>query len=128
MLYPKQHTIIAARAAGIMPLGIIGTVADYSDKEAMTKIITNSRRFGFDGASCIHPSIVPILNAGFRPSEEEVASAKRVVQGFEAALAEGRASIEVDGKMIDYPVVERAEKLLARERAILEREARTGKA
>lgn len=127
MLYPKQHTIIAARAAGIMPLGIIGTVADYSDKEAMRKIITNSRRFGFDGASCIHPSIVPILNEGFRPSEEEVASAKRVVQGFEAALAEGRASIEVDGKMIDYPVVERAEKLLARERAILEREARMGK-
>jgi citrate lyase subunit beta/citryl-CoA lyase len=127
MLYPKQHTIIAARAAGIMPLGIIGTVADYSDKEAMRKIIVNSRRFGFDGASCIHPSIVPILNEGFRATEAEVASAKRVVQGFEAALAEGRASIEVDGKMIDYPVVERAEKLLARERAILEREARMGK-
>jgi citrate lyase subunit beta/citryl-CoA lyase len=128
MLYPKQQTIIAARAAGIMPLGIIGTVADYSDKDAMTKIIVNSRRFGFDGASCIHPSIVPILNEGFRPSEEEVAGAKRVVQGFEAALAEGRASIEVDGKMIDYPVVERAEKLLARDTAIRQREARAGKA
>lgn len=123
MLYPKQHTIIAARAAGISPLGIIGTVADYSDKAAMRTIIHNSRRFGFDGASCIHPSIVPILNEGFRPSAEEVSAAQRVVQGFQAALAEGRASIEVDGKMIDYPVVERAEKLLARETAIRRREA-----
>jgi citrate lyase subunit beta/citryl-CoA lyase len=124
MLYPKQHTIIAARAAGISPLGIIGTVADYSDMAGMRKIIHNSRRFGFDGASCIHPSVVSALNEGFRPSDEEVASAKRVVQGFQAALADGRASIEVDGKMIDYPVVERAEKVLARDTAIRQREAR----
>lgn len=123
MLYPKQQTIIAARAAGIAPLGIIGTVADYSDKDAMRTMIQNSRRFGFDGASCIHPSIVPILNEGFRATGEEVAAAQRVIQGFQAALAEGRASIEVDGKMIDYPIVERAEKLLARETAIRRREA-----
>lgn len=123
MLYPKQQTIIAARAAGIAPLGIIGTVADYSDKDAMRTMIQNSRRFGFDGASCIHPSIVPILNEGFRATAEEVAAAQRVIQGFQAALAEGRASIEVDGKMIDYPIVERAEKLLARETAIRRREA-----
>jgi citrate lyase subunit beta/citryl-CoA lyase len=90
----------------------------------MRKIIHNSRRFGFDGASCIHPSVVSALNEGFRPSDEEVASAKRVVQGFQAALAEGRASIEVDGKMIDYPVVERAEKVLARDTAIRQREAK----
>lgn len=123
MLYPKQQTIIAARAAGIAPLGIIGTVADYSDKDAMRKMIQNSRRFGFDGASCIHPSIVPILNEGFRATGEEVAAAQRVIQGFQSALAEGRASVEVDGKMIDYPIVERAEKLLARETAIRRREA-----
>ena len=123
MLYPKQQTIIAARAAGISPLGIIGTVADYSDKDAMREIVRRSRRFGFDGASCIHPSIVPILNEGFRATPEEIASAKRVIQGFQAALAENRASIEVDGKMIDYPIVERAEKLLTREAAIQRREA-----
>jgi citrate lyase subunit beta/citryl-CoA lyase len=123
MLFPKQQTIIAARAAGISPLGIIGTVADYSDKDAMREIVRRSRRFGFDGASCIHPSIVPILNEGFRATPEEIASAKRVIQGFQAALAENRASIEVDGKMIDYPIVERAEKLLTREAAIQRREA-----
>lgn len=124
MMYPKQQTIIASRAAGIIPLGIIGTVADYSDTDAMRTIIRNSRRFGFEGASCIHPSIVPILNEEFSPSEKEVSDAKRIVQGFEAAVAEGRASLEIDGKMIDYPVVYRAQQLLDQDTAIRAREAR----
>ncbi len=124
MLYPKQQSIIASRAAGIMPLGIIGTVADYGDIDGMRTIIRNSRRFGFEGASCIHPSIVPILNEEFRPSEAEVAEAQRMIQGFEAAVAEGRASLEIDGKMIDYPVVFRAQQLLDQDTAIRQREAR----
>ncbi len=124
MLYPKQQSIIASRAAGIMPLGIIGTVADYGDIDGMRAIIRNSRRFGFEGASCIHPSIVSILNEEFRPSEEEVAEAQRMIQGFEAAVAEGRASLEIDGKMIDYPVVFRAQQLLDQDTAIRQREAR----
>ena len=128
MLYPKQHTIIAARAAGITPLGIIGTVADYSDLDAMRQIIRNSRRFGFEGASCIHPSIVPALNEEFRPSEKEVSDAQRIIQAFEGAVAEGRASLEVDGKMIDYPLVYRAERLLALDTAIRKREAKMAKA
>lgn len=124
MLYPKQQSIIASRAAGIMPLGIIGTVADYGDIDGMRAIIRNSRRFGFEGASCIHPSIVSILNEEFRPSDEEVAEAQRMIQGFEAAVAEGRASLEIDGKMIDYPVVFRAQQLLDQDTAIRQREAR----
>jgi len=128
MLYPKQHTIIAARAAGITPLGIIGTVADYSDLDAMRTIINNSRRFGFEGASCIHPSIVPALNEGFRPTDKEVTDAQRIIQAFEGAVAEGRASLEVDGKMIDYPLVYRAERLLALDTAIRKREAKVAKA
>ena len=124
MMYPKQQSIIASRAAGIMPMGIIGTVADYSDIAAMRTIIQTSRRFGFEGASCIHPSIVPILNEEFRPSETAVAEAQRIVQGFEAAVAEGRASLEIDGKMVDYPVVYRAEELLAFDTAVRAREAR----
>ena len=127
MLYPKQHTIIAARAAGITPLGIIGTVADYSDLDAMREIIKNSRRFGFEGASCIHPSIVPALNEGFRPTDKEVSDAQRIIQAFEGAVAEGRASLEVDGKMIDYPLVFRAERLLALDTAIRKRAAKVAK-
>ena len=62
MLFPKQQAIIAARAAGITPMGIIGTVANYNDVEGMREVIRTSRRFGFQGAACVHPKIVPILN------------------------------------------------------------------
>ena len=124
MQYPKQQTIIAARAAGIIPLGIIGTVADYSDTEKMRQIIRKSKRFGFEGSSCIHPSIVPILNEEFRPSEQEVSGAQRIIQAFDAAIADGRASLEVDGKMIDYPIVFRAQRTLELDTAIRQREAR----
>lgn len=122
--YPKQHIVFAASAAGILPLGLIGTVATYSDLDAMRAVIRESRRFGFVGASCIHPSVVPLLNEGFRPDEGEVAAARRVIEGFDEALRQGRASIEVDGKMIDYPVVERAKRLLVRHNRAAEAESR----
>jgi citrate lyase subunit beta / citryl-CoA lyase len=113
LLYPKQQIIFAAAAAGIMPLGVIGTVADYQDVERYRELIARSRRFGFVGAACIHPAIVPLLNAGFQPTETEVESAERIIGAFEEAERTGRASAQVDGKMIDIPVVERARRLLA---------------
>jgi citrate lyase subunit beta/citryl-CoA lyase len=118
LLYPKQQVVLAARAAGIMPMGFIGTVADYQDQARYREAVKRSRRFGFMGASCIHPANVPVLNEGFSPTKEEVAAAERVVAAYHTAQAEGRGSIEVDGKMIDVPIVERAERLIARARRI----------
>ncbi len=124
LLYPKQHVMIAACAAGVLPLGVLGSVANYQDIEGYRTAIAMSRRFGFQGASCIHPGIVPLLNAGFGPTEEEVAAARRIVDGFEVAKAEGRGSLSVDGKMIDIPVVLRAERVLSIARRIAAREGR----
>lgn len=124
LFYPKQHMIIAARAAGILPLGFLGTVADFRDLDAFRATIRRSRRLGFAGASCIHPSQVPILNEEYRPSPEEVAAAERAVAAYDRAIAAGIGAIELDGKMIDVPVVERAKQVLTRHRAILAREAR----
>lgn len=123
MLYPKQHGLIAARAAGVTPLGIIGTVADYADHDAYRDMVVKSARFGFEGASCIHPALVPVLNEGFTPPPDQVEWAERVIAGWQVAEAEGRGSFELDGKMIDVPVVFRAERLLARYRAIKARNA-----
>lgn len=114
LLYPKQQVVIAANAAGVLPLGMIGTVADYQDLEGYRAMIARSRRFGFLGAACIHPAIVPLLNEGFQPSDAEIDSATRIIAAFEQAERSGRASAEVDGKMIDIPVVERAKRLLVR--------------
>jgi citrate lyase subunit beta/citryl-CoA lyase len=124
LFMPKQTCVFAARAAGIMPMGFIGTVADFSDLEGFRETIRRSRRLGFFGASVIHPSQVQILNEEFRPSAAEVDHGRRVVAAYDRALADGVGAVTVDGKMIDVPVVERARLLVAREEAIAGREAR----
>src|SRR5207248_4883124 len=122
LFMPKQMAIFAARAADIMPLGFIGTVAEFHDLDGFRQKIRRSRRLGFIGASVIHPSQVPILNEEFRPGAAEIEHARRVVTAYDKALAEGVGAVTVDGKMIDVPIVERARLLLARETAIADRE------
>jgi citrate lyase subunit beta / citryl-CoA lyase len=124
LFMPKQMCVFAARAAGIMPLGFIGTVAEYGNLEGFRETVRRARRLGFVGAFVIHPSQVPILNEEFRPSAAEVDHATRVVAAYDKALAEGVGAVTVDGKMIDVPVVERAKLLLAREAVIADREAK----
>ena len=121
LFYPKQQIVIAARAAGVLPLGFVGTVADFKDLDAFRATVRRSRRLGFTGASVIHPSQVEILNAEFRPSPEEVQQAQIVVAAFEAAARGSQGAIEVDGKMVDIPVVERARATLSRHAAIEQR-------
>ncbi|MGG5890585.1 HpcH/HpaI aldolase/citrate lyase family protein [Falsiroseomonas sp. HC035] len=121
LLMPKQQILQAATAAGIMPLGTISTVADYSDVEAYLRIVRRSASFGFVGASAIHPAQVPALNKGFSPSPEAVARAERIVAADLEAAAEGRGSFALDGKMIDIPIVQRAQALLRRAQAITAR-------
>ena len=123
LFYPKQQIVIAARAAGVLPLGFIGTVADFKDLDAFRATVRRSRRLGFMGASVIHPSQIEILNTEFRPSPEEVLQARKVVTAFEAAAGGNQGAIQVDGKMVDIPVVERARAVLARHEAIEQRGA-----
>ena len=125
LFMPKQQLAIAARAAGILPMGFIGTVADYKDLDAFRETVRRSRRLGFRGASVIHPAQIPILNEEFAPAAEDVASARKIVAAYDEAVAAGRGSISVDGKMIDVPVVLRAQELLAIHEAIQEREAQS---
>ena len=126
LFYPKQQIVIAARAAGVLPLGFIGTVADFKDLDAFRATVRRSRRLGFMGASVIHPSQIEILNAEFRPAPEEVERARKVVAAFEAAAGGNQGAIQVDGKMVDIPVVERARATLERHEAIERRAQRQG--
>jgi citrate lyase subunit beta/citryl-CoA lyase len=124
LLMPKQQMIFAARAAGIMPLGFIASVAGFGDWEAFGRMVRRSRQFGFMGAGCIHPGQVAIVNREYSPSVDEVAYARRIVEQNAQHEAAGRASWSLDGKMIDVPVVLRAQRLLARHAAIQAREAK----
>ena len=124
LLMPKQQMIFAARAGGLMPLGFIASVAAFGDWDAFGRMVRRSRQFGFMGAGCIHPGQVPIVNREYSPSPEEAAYARRIIEENARAEAAGRASFAIDGKMIDVPVVLRAQRLLARLAAIEAREAK----
>ena len=110
---PSQMVIIAARAAGILPLGFMGTVADYKDLDTFRATVRRSRRFGFLGAACIHPAQVPVLNEEYGPQAVEVARAERMIAAYDAAVARGAGAVEFEGRMIDVPVVERTRRALA---------------
>jgi len=118
LFYPKQHMVIAANAAGIMPLGFVDSVATFGDWENFRKMVRRSRDFGFMGAGCIHPGQVTIVNEEYKPGAEDVEYARRVIAMDKEAAAEGRGSFSLDGKMIDIPVIDRARRLLRRHEAI----------
>ncbi|MDP1907950.1 MAG: aldolase/citrate lyase family protein [Hyphomicrobium sp.] len=122
--YPKQRVAIAAIAAGLMPMGIIGSVADFSDMEGYRASARLARRMGFRGSSCIHPKHVAILNEEFGVKSQELEWARKVIAVYEEAKSQGRASIQLDGKMIDIPIVIKAERVLAQAARI---EARASK-
>ena len=114
ILMAKRQMVLAAVAAGVAPLGTLGTVADYRDPDRIRVLVARSRRAGFVGASCIHPSLVAILNEGFSPSALEIDLARRQIAAGEAAALQGRGSFVVDGLMVDEPILIRARRTLAR--------------
>jgi citrate lyase subunit beta/citryl-CoA lyase len=125
LFYPKQHMIIAANAAGIIPLGFVDSVAGFGDWDNFRKMVRRSRDFGFMGAGCIHPGQVTIVNEEYTPTAAEVEYAKKVIALDKEAAAAGRASFQLDGKMIDIPIIIRAQKLIKRYESIKAREAKT---
>ena len=126
LLVPSQLAIIAACAACVLPIGFLGTVAEFADLDAFRAIIRRSRRLGFMGGACVHPSQVAILNEEYAPSAAEVDHATRLVAAYDAAVAAQRGAVTFEGRMIDAPVVERARAVLARDAAI--RARATGRA
>ena len=113
LLYPNQQVLFAARQAGLLPLGLVGSITEFRDLAAFRATVRLSRRAGFRGAQCVHPDQVKILNEEFGPSDEEVADARSMLETFEAAERSGRGSIEHNGRMIDAPVAARARELLS---------------
>lgn len=124
MLYPRMKVLLAARANKILPLGLMGSIAGFQDLDGIERSAILAYKHGFLGASCIHPSNIEILNKCFSPSQEEVSYSKRVIDKFEEVIEQGKASAELDGRMIDTPHYEKAKQILLRHEKIMEMEKR----
>lgn len=107
---------LAAAEASIWACDTVyGTV---SDPDGYTREATAARRLGFAGKSCIHPTQVPLANAVFRPTDGEIAAARRVVEAAQGAERDGVGAFLVDGRMIDVPFIKRAESILGAARRL----------
>ncbi len=109
--HARSRLVLASRNAGLEG-PIDSPWFHFKDHEGFGRAVERSRRAGFQGRLCIHPDQVTAANEGYGPSVEEIAEAERIVAAFREAESTGAAAIQVDGRMIDYPIVYRAERLL----------------
>ncbi len=109
--YPRVQVALYARLTDVAAIDTV--YSDVNDGEGLEKDTLLARQLGFRGKFLIHPRQMEVVNRVLTPSEMEIGQARRVVAAFEEAEARGEASIALDGKMIDIPIVERARTLLA---------------
>lgn len=101
---------LAAKAAGVMSFGLLTSIADFRNVESIRASVEEARKSGFDGATCIHPSAISILNHGFAPSAADVDYARRLLSAHACSKAQG--AFEFEGRMIDAPHLLRARRIV----------------
>jgi citrate lyase subunit beta / citryl-CoA lyase len=109
-LYARQRVVNAARAAGVQPIDSV--FGDVGDMEALRTYALNSRSLGFEGMGCVHPSQIAVIHRAFAPTAVEIEQARRIVAAYDEARKNGMGVVSLGSKMIDAPVVRRAQKLM----------------
>ena len=107
--YFRSQLVLVSRLAGLQP-PVDGVTVAINDADVLRTETQRGRRFGFGAKLCIHPKQVPVVNSCYRPTEEEIAWAKRVLQAAEQSKG---GAVAVDGKMVDVPVIQKAQQILA---------------
>lgn len=107
----RERIVLASRAAG-MENPLDSPWFHFKELEAFRRSLERSRRSGFQGRLCVHPDQIAPVNAAYLPSAEELERARRIVAAFREAEARGEAAVQVDGLMVDYPIVHRAQAML----------------
>jgi citrate lyase subunit beta/citryl-CoA lyase len=115
---PNVMAVLACRRAGIVPIGFVGSVADFADQDKFKQTVQRAARLGFEGAFCIHPSQIEPANDAFSPDPAAVERAHALVSTFEASCAAGQATCTFEGRMVDAPVVAQARLLIGRDQAL----------
>jgi citrate lyase subunit beta/citryl-CoA lyase len=112
VLYAREHVVLAASAADVDAIDTVYT--DFSDDAGLREDAAFARRLGYDGKLAIHPAQVAPITEAFTPDPGDVEWAEKVLDARDEAEREGRAVFEVDGEMIDAPLIAQAERLLDR--------------
>lgn len=118
IFYPVSRIVTVCKAMGIKPLGLFGSIGNFGDLEGFERSAERARQVGCEGAACIHPGQVAVLNRVFSPKADKIEYAKRIAKAFEDGVSIGTASVNVDGKMVDIPIYNRAKAILEKYDAI----------
>ncbi|HKD01342.1 MAG TPA: aldolase/citrate lyase family protein [Terriglobales bacterium] len=110
--YARSRLVNAAKAAGVQAIDSV--YSDVADSEGLRRWGEQSRAIGFEGMGCIHPSQIPVVHQAFAPSPQEIDKALKIVAAFEEAQRRGQGVVSLGSKMIDPPVVHRAQTLVER--------------
>jgi citrate lyase subunit beta/citryl-CoA lyase len=110
LVFARSQVVLAATAAGADAIDAV--LIDIGATDDLRRDAQRAKALGFRGKMAIHPSQIPIIHDVFSPSVAELAHARRIVDAFDAARAQGDAVIRLDNRMIDLPVVLRARRLL----------------
>jgi citrate lyase subunit beta/citryl-CoA lyase len=113
LLHARSEVLLATRAAGV-PYPMEAVFMDFRNNDALRTEAELARILGYVGKVAIHPAQVQVINEVFTPTDEVVAYQRKVLAAFEEAEAAGKASIAVDGKMVDYAVARVARTIIAR--------------
>jgi citrate lyase beta subunit len=109
-LYARSRLVNAAKALGVQ--AIDSAFGDVGDMDGLRRWAESSRALGFEGMGCIHPGQIPVIHEAFAPSPAEVEKASKIVAAFDEARQRGLGVVSLGSKMIDPPVVQRAQKLV----------------
>jgi citrate lyase beta subunit len=112
--FARSHVLLAARAAGVAAYDSPHFAIE--DLEGLRRRSQAARNLGYDGKTAIHPSHIETINETFAPTAEQIAEAERVIKAMEAAQAEGRGVIRLNGKMVDQVQLSAARKVLEKAR------------
>ncbi|MXV64185.1 CoA ester lyase [Natronorubrum sp. JWXQ-INN-674] len=112
VLYARERVVLAASAHDCTAIDTL--VTDFGDETQLHEDTEFSIQLGYDGKLAIHPAQVEPINAAFTPSDEELEWAERVLEAEREADADGRGVFEVDGEMIDAPLIAQAERIRSR--------------
>lgn len=119
LAYPRARLAVACRASGLLPPLDSPFMLDLKDLQALEEDSLRAKKLGFGGKLCIHPNQVDIVNRTFSPGPEEIRHAEAVISAFEEARGRGEGAIQLEGKLIDKPVVERARQILQVARMVM---------
>ncbi|NPA45507.1 MAG: HpcH/HpaI aldolase/citrate lyase family protein [Chlorobi bacterium] len=109
-LYARTRIVNACKAAGIQPIDSV--FSDVADEEGLRATVKESKMLGFEGIGCIHPRQINPIHESFAPEKDEIEKAKKIEQAFNEATEKGLGVISIGSKMIDPPVVKRAQRIL----------------